>query len=106
MEVDIHMRNTNSGEIVKNIIGEVQYKRLSDQIIKNISKKIKQDISLKDKLFVLDIFCFVLLRITNTESVNLDGKYKININEESVEITREDVEKDYVEYIKLIKGDI
>ena len=100
------MRNTNSGEIVKNIIGEVQYKRLSDQIIKNISKKIKQDISLKDKLFVLDIFCFVLLRITNTESVNLDGKYKININEESVEITREDVEKDYVEYIKLIKGDI
>ena len=99
------MESTSSREIIENIIGETQYKKLHKKIITDILEKIAKDISSKETFYIVDIYCFILLVISNSESVKPVGTYKISLSEEIFEITTKEIIKEYAEYIKLIKND-
>ena len=98
------MESTKIREIVRNIIGKMECEKLFEKITNDISSKIVNAISLEERLFILDMYCFILLVAANSGSVELIGKYKISLEKEIFEITTEEIIKEYKQYINLIKN--
>ena len=97
------MESTRTKEIVKNILGEVMYQKLFKKIITDITSKTRNEASPEEINDVIDIYCFILLLLSNSESVEPVGTYTIHLGTESFKVQTEEITEEYKEYINLIK---